>query len=256
MNITILRPPAITTGLILFYVLLYSLGLLDSMILTSNALFHLDLNRLSFYPLVFVNFLHLLVGVVVFTPLCAQFELACGTVRTGIVLNVAAVIPGVLDNIIVKLTGERIGTKSFCGTSSWILLFSAFLSLNCWSLPVIPINRFIIGVPAWILPVLLFAAITLVASDFWLIHLLALCMGFGLGTGHLGFLVDGTTGVVAWIESKIEPGINILRYIVRFVGELEARELRRSKLTRARGRSIVAADEIPMPAAGLTNPIA
>lgn len=240
----------------MFHIFLQSIGLLDSMLLTPDAIFRLELSRLSFYPLVFFNFVHLLVGVAIFTPLCAQFELACGTVRTGIVLNVAAVIPGVLDNIVVKLTGSRIGTENYCGTSSWALLFSAFLSLNCWSLPVIPINQFIIGVPAWILPSIMFAAMAYSASDFWIIHFFALCVGFGLGTGHLGFLVDGTTGVVAWIESKLEPGINVLRYVVRFVGELEARELRRSKLTRARGRSIVAADEIPLPAGGLTNPVA
>lgn len=244
------RPPAITTGLVLFYILLRVLGASDAFKLTPDALFHFDFNRLSFYPLVFSSWAELALGVALFTPICGQFELKNGTVRTGVVLNVTAFFVGIVANILAKLSGDKLFYADFCGTSSWILAFSAILSVNVWSLPVLPIKSVVVGIPAFVIPIVMYALVSIYNPANFLVNGLALLMGFGLGLGYLGFLVEGTTVPIEWIENKIEVGINGLRYIVRFVGEVEARDLRRYS---SRGRrASISSDDIPLP---LTNPV-
>lgn len=244
------RPPAITTGLVPFYLILRALGTSDALKLTPDALFHIDLNRLSFYPLVFSSWAELALGVALFTPLCGQFELKNGTVRTGVVLNVTAFFVGIVANILAKISGNKLFYNDFCGTSSWILAFSAILSVNVWNLPVLPIKSVVVGVPAFVVPLVMYVLVSIYNPSDFLVNGLALLMGFGLGLGYLGFLVEGTTNVIEWIENKLEAGINGLRYIVRFVGEVEARDIRRFT-TRGR-RASISSDDIPLP---LTNPV-
>lgn len=250
-----MRPPAITTGLVPFYLIMAFAVRHETLQLTPDAIFKLDLNRLSFYPLVFANWLHLVLGVACFTPFCAAFEVRNGTVRTGVVLNVAAVMPGLVDNLVAKLSGGRVASANFCGTTSWIAAFAAFLSVSCWTLPVVPIRRTIVTVPGWVVPLVGYCVSILVVPQFFVIHGLALALGYGLGLLYLDFLVSGTTTPVAWIESKIEVGIEYLKYIVHFVKEVEARELRKASHV-FRRRTMEAEPEIPMPAAGLTDPVA
>lgn len=242
------RPPAITTGLIPFVIILGLATHHETLQLTPDALFKINLNKLSFYPLVFANIWHFVLGMLLFTPFCGAFEIENGTVRTGVVLNVVAVIPGVLSNVIAKVSGDRLAGAAFCGPTSWIAALAAFLSVSSWTLPVIPVGSHIVSIPPWILPLTGYFVTGAFAPQFLVIHGLSLVMGYGLGLLYLDFLVAGTTTPVEWIETKIEKVIQGLRYIVHFVTEVEARDLRRNSLV-ARRRSMEADAGIPMPAA-------
>lgn len=221
-----MRPPALTTGLFLFCLLINLLGLLDDLDLTPTALFEFNLNRLSFYTLVCRNTESLLLSYLFLAPLLGQYELRNGTVRAGIVLNIATFIPGVLSNLICKITNYHIMDYVFYGPTTLMLTFAAFLSVNNWPAPRVTIRGMALTLPSAIIPFVMYFVFLIFEFRFWFLYTLALGMGFGLGLGPLGFLVEPTTNVVEWIEERLSWLIVVLKKIVDFVTEIEARERR------------------------------
>lgn len=220
------RPPALTTGLLPFCLILVAVDALEALDLTPSALFDINLNRLSFYSLVFWDYKQLLWQYALLAPLLGQYELRNGTVRAGIVLNVATVLPGVVSNLVSAATAHVVMGYVYYGCTSLTLVFAAFLSVNSWVLPRFTVRGNTLSVPGFTLVAVLLAALLVYRIDFWLIYVLCTLLGLGLGLGHVAFLVDPTSAVVEWIEDKLAPGIAVLQRIVHFVGEVEARELR------------------------------
>lgn len=85
-------PPALTSGLTVFMAIIYVISLAipslsESWSLQSTALTNFELGRLSTFPMVHINLIHLLMNSWALVPLLRTFESINGTVRTGIVLN-------------------------------------------------------------------------------------------------------------------------------------------------------------------------
>lgn len=222
------RPPAITTGLLAFMVLLYGLSfgfaVVDTLKLTPSALTSINLNRLSFYPCVHFNVIHLVLNLIALAPLLCDFELRNGTVRTGIVLNVLAVFPGIVYCLVTLALKD---STAVAGASGWVFSLLAYTSYKQSTVsPTVAVGG-LFAVPTVALPlvVLLLTSLLLRGSSL-LGHTIGLAFGYMLGLGFLNVLIEPTTHVVEWIEKKLNVGIQFLAYIVRFVEEVEARELR------------------------------
>ncbi|PRT52869.1 Rhomboid protein 2 [Wickerhamiella sorbophila] len=222
------KPPALTTGMIVFLAFLYfgdtSGRWRDANVLNRDALLELEIGRISMYPLFHLSFLHLLVNLVSFIPLLGMYESVHGTVRTGIVLNVTAVLAGIAYCIIMIILGSD---TAVAGASGWVFTWLAYFAwkqhevnpkitlagripMLTWATPLIPL----------VLSAIVFPSSSLLG------HVLGLLVGYAYGMGYINFLIEPSTNVVEWIESKITPVIAILSYIVTWVTEVEARQLR------------------------------
>lgn len=222
----LMKPPALTTGLLPFILILNAIQALESLDLTPSAIEDININRLSFYSLVFWDWKQLLWQYALFAPLLGQYELRNGTVRAGILLNISTFLPGVVCNLIALVTRHRVMGNVFYGLSSLMLVFSAILSVNIWVIPRLTLKGHVITVPSFTVVLIPFTVCVILKPHFWFIYVLALLFGLGIGLNYLQFLIEPTTRVVAWIEEKLAPGIDFLRKIVTFVGEVDARELR------------------------------
>lgn len=220
-------PSALSVGLLIFMTLFELINLLypltAALMLTPNALFELDLNRLSFYPLVHLNILHLIFNCWALYPLINQFEQKNGTVRTGIVLNLFAFLPGVVYCILAKI----LPLGAVAGSSGWWFAFLGYTTLRqSANQPTIQFYQNFI-IPTWSIPfVPLVVFFVLIPSSSWMGHLLGLLAGWALEQGYLAKLVEPSTNVVEWIENKLAPLIARIPFGLKFIGEVEAREIR------------------------------
>lgn len=222
------RPPALTTGMIVFLVFLYCADVTgswrDRNVLYRGALLDLELGRISMYPLFHVNMVHLLVNLFSFIPLLGLYESVNGTVRTGIVLNVTAVLAAIpYCLIMIALDNDT----AVAGASGWVFTLLAYFAwkqheihpkvmianripMFTWASPLIPL----------VLSALIFPGSSLLG------HVLGLAVGYAYGMGLINFLIEPSTNVVEWIEARITPVIAVLSFIVTWVTEVEARQLR------------------------------
>lgn len=222
------RPPALTTGMVVFLVFLHfgdtTGSWRDSNVLNRDALLDLQVGRLSMYPLFHLSIVHLLVNLFSFIPLLGMYESVHGTVRTGIVLNVTAVLAGIPYCIIMIILSND---TAVAGASGWVFTWLAYFAwkqhevhpkitlagripMLTWATPLIPL----------VLSAIIFPGSSLLG------HVLGLLIGYIYGMGFIDVLIEPSTNVVEWIESKITPVISFLSYIVTWVTEVEARQLR------------------------------
>lgn len=241
-DVVLARQPALTTGLPLFFLLIWGLDfkydLVHALGLVPDSLFppSLDaLNRLSFFQVVHINFLHLVLNTIALLPLLREFELEHGTVRTGIILNVSSVLPGIVYCLVMKLAS--FGQTGIAGSSGWFFTFLAYFSWRQYlTAPTLQLPRVPVGIPAWSPPLFVLALVTIVLpQSSFMGHLVGLGFGYLLGMGYLGFAYEGTTHVVRWIENHIQPVIKGLSHIVVWVTEDELRPQQALPLTNMPG---------------------
>ncbi|ESW97556.1 putative membrane protein [Ogataea parapolymorpha DL-1] len=215
------RAPALSTGLCVFLVLvyLYSIAnpaILDKWSLTPWTLYNLELSRLTTYPLVHANFVHLLFNVVsLYGPLC-QFEVQNGTVHTAIVLNFLATcvaIPYCLCGMLF------FPTTSVLGASGWgFSMLSYYYYLQAQTAENTRI--YTVDVPTTMIPFILLLVVgVLVPSSSFIGHLFAILAGYALGYGYLKHFTNPPFRIVERVESALAGVIGRLPPQIHYIRE-------------------------------------
>ncbi|CDO56157.1 similar to Saccharomyces cerevisiae YPL246C RBD2 Possible rhomboid protease [Geotrichum candidum] len=225
-------PPALTSGLALFMVILFFASVAfptmnESLALNSRLLTNFELNRLTWYPMLHLNLLHLGLNLWAFVPLLSSFELSNGTVRTGVVLNVLATLTGLAYALIGLVFFPD---ASVLGSSAWVFSFMGYFTyLEQSAMPTTSITGNF-KIPTWTKPfiVLIVTAIILPGSSF-LGHLLGLVFGFLLAMGKLKFMVEPPGKVILWIEKRIDFLIKLIQQKFYYVKEADAIEIRKGE---------------------------
>jgi membrane associated rhomboid family serine protease len=225
-------PPALTSGLALFMTILFFVSvafptLNESLALNARLLTKIELNRLTWYPMLHLNLLHLGLNLWAFVPLLSSFEVNNGTVRTGVVLNVLATLTGLAYTLISLLFFPE---ASVLGSSAWVFSFMGYFTfLEQSAMPTTSITANF-KIPTWTKPfiVLIVTAIILPGSSF-LGHLLGLVFGFLLAMGKLKFMVEPPGKVILWIEKRIDFLIKLIPSQFHYVKEIDAIEIRKGE---------------------------
>lgn len=218
------RPPALATGLVVFLIGAYALNAYDSWHLTAA----LNLTALSMWPMAHPSFIQLIIHVTALSIPIGIYERKSGTVHTGVVLNITAVIPGLIWMILfsfIRYLSPSISKPSTWGCFSWALVFLAWLACD-----------YHLTLPRWrafdsrLLPVLIFPVLVIFV-DFprLLSYAMTTTFGYLLYYGVLAKLVEPPSDVIRWIESRIAPVISLLSHIVEWYLEVDAKPRREDR---------------------------
>ncbi|CEP62512.1 putative rhomboid protease RBD2 LALA0_S05e07294g [Lachancea lanzarotensis] len=216
---------ALSTGLMIFMFLLFILNFIFNInahiALKPNALFQLNLNSISMYPLGHVSFVHLLMNSISLYGPLTIFERSHGTVHTGVILNLLAVFTAIPYCLLGSLFFSK---TEVIGSSGWCFSLLAYFSFkesiirpqqrifNDYSLP----TRYI---P---LVVLLIVTIFFPASSFWG-HSIALLWGYALGSKEVyAAKLVPPSSLIQKIESKLDRAIAAIPLGVKFYREVDA----------------------------------
>lgn len=123
-------PPAISGGIVIWMTILFFIGVArpgfnDSLKLQKSTITNLELNRLTFYPMLHLSLLHLGLNCWALLPLLSSFELQNGTVRTGIVLNALGTVTGLMY---IACSFVFFPNGSVLGSSAWVFSFFSYFS--------------------------------------------------------------------------------------------------------------------------------
>ncbi|QNP96897.1 YALIA101S01e02806g1_1 [Yarrowia lipolytica] len=234
------HPPALSLGLPIFLTVIFLLSqryvwIEDDLELRSTALTNFELNRISFYPLVHATWFHLLLNLVALQPIVSQFERVNGTVRTGIVLNILAVVTAIPWCL---LSIGFFPDEAVLGSSAWIFSFMGYWAIRESSKqPTTQLAPNLV-VPTWLLPIIYLVVIAIVIpSSSFIGHLLGLIAGWMMALGYLDVLIEPSSKVVLWIEKKISRVIDLIpSSIVTFYreeGALDTRAAARADTNRS-----------------------
>ncbi|CUS23124.1 LAQU0S08e02652g1_1 [Lachancea quebecensis] len=215
-------PAALTTGLVIFMSFIYLLNLVvdinGHISLKPNALFKLDLNRLSLYPLGHLSITHLLLNSLSLFGTLTIFERSHGTVHTGVVLNLLAVFTA----IVYCLMGSLFFSEAeVLGSSGWCFSLFAYFSFKEASIR--PQQRIFhsFSIPTKYVPVLMLVLVTIFfpGSSFWG-HSIGMGMGYVLAWKEnvVGKLTPPSS-LIQKIESKLDFAIAMIPLGVKFYKE-------------------------------------
>ncbi|KAG5367937.1 Rhomboid protein 2 [Yarrowia sp. E02] len=162
-----------------------------------------------------------------------NFELN-GTVRTGIVLNVLAVVTAIPWCL---LSIGFFPDEAVLGSSAWIFSFMGYWAIRESSKqPTTQLAPNLV-VPTWLLPIIYLVVIAIVIpSSSFIGHLLGLVAGWMMALGYLDVLIEPSSKVVLWIENKISKVIDLIPSIVTFYreeGALDTRAAARADTNRS-----------------------
>lgn len=219
----------LTSGLSVFLIIFYGLSLVfpleAAVALDPWALVHLNLGKLTNYPLAHLSMLHLLLNIICLYGPLARFEQVHGTVYTGITLNILALVTAIPYCIFGMVLYPLLVAV---GASAWIF------SLIAWSAhqshlvqPVIRINSNF-SFPVLYYPFVFLVIVTLLSSNlsFWG-HLFGIVAGYLYSYGYLDLLiVPPTKKVVPFIEAKLDFLIQKIPLQFRFIRETSIVESR------------------------------
>ncbi|SCU93011.1 LANO_0E02784g1_1 [Lachancea nothofagi CBS 11611] len=218
-------PAALSTGLMIFMFLLYVINSVvninDHIGLEPEALFRLDLNRISLYPLGHLSFVHLLMNAVSLYGPLTVFERSHGTVHTGVILNLLAVftaIPYCLLGYVFFRDTMVIGSSGWC--------FSLFAYFSFKESTIRP-QQHLFGnysIPTRYVPVLILVLVTIFfpGSSFWG-HVIGLCLGYVLASKEVyaGKLAPPSSWIQK-LESKLDRAIALIPLGVTYYKEADA----------------------------------
>ncbi|ODV58085.1 putative rhomboid protease RBD2 ASCRUDRAFT_78199 [Ascoidea rubescens DSM 1968] len=201
-------PPALTSGLTVFLVIIYLLSFVTSIneaiALNPWAPFQLNLNKISLYPLGHLSLLHLIFNVIAIISPLSRFESKNGTVYTGIVLNILAVstaLPFCLLGILFYPKTNAIGA------SAWVFSFAAYFAhKESLSVASFRINSNF-SFPTIATPFIPLVLITIFfPGSSFMGHFFGIISGYLLSFGKLDIVINPPlTKVVPWIEDKLSP---------------------------------------------------
>lgn len=225
----LLQTPALSVGILIFAVLFNALLPKDStaLVLYPDSPLKLNLNALSFYIFPHVNWIHLLVNLFSLFPLLSAFEKANGTVRTGVTLNLLAVVTALMYCIPGLLLYPKAGVAGLLGIVFSLLTY--FCQKEHAVTPVILLFKVAgrdVSIPTeYFQFVALFLTAVIIPSTSFFGHLAGIGAGYLLAFGYIEVLYPPLK-VILFIEKKLAPGIAKLKLLVDFVSEDDAVVLR------------------------------
>ncbi|OUM53504.1 hypothetical protein BVG19_g2794 [[Candida] boidinii] len=226
--------PALSTGLVVFLILVYIYSsiypeIVENYSLAPSDLLSFKLNNLSTYPLFHENILHLLFNVVSLYKPLSEYERFNGTVHTGIVLNTLAAFTGVVYSIIGFMFYPNV---KILGSSGWCFSFFAFFSYyESFHKPALKISSNI-EVPTTLTPfIILILMGFIVPNSSFIGHLIGIFFGFLLALGPIEKITEPPFQIVQKIEGYLAPLINLIpsNYIL-YVKESDIISKRHSRI--------------------------
>lgn len=226
-------PSALTTGLLAFLFLIFCLSkvfpITDAMSLSPKSIF--NLGRLSNYPLVHLSLMHLIFNSFSLIGPLNMFEAQHGTVYTGVVLNLSAVITGLLYCLWGRMFYPD---TSIAGASGWCFTFFGFFSYKESAISPryhIPHSNFAFPTVLFPMVVLILISIFIPGVSFWG-HFFALLVGYFIGAREKAFRkIMPPSWIIEKIEEKAEPLIQLIPSWVRYYREKDMTERDSAKYT-------------------------
>lgn len=220
-------PPAITIGLAIFLSFLYFLNFFipinNAISFAPQDLLEFNLNKLSFYSMGHLSFLHLLFNVISLITPMSNFEKRNGTVYTGIILNLLTVSTGLLYALFgiflypnSKILGASGIIFSFLG---WFAYHESLINATYLITPTVSIPT----IYSPLIPLILIAIF--VPGSSFLGHLFGLLMGYALALGYFKILIPKSS-IIEWIEVKAQPLINLIPSFVKYYREEDTKYVR------------------------------
>ena len=215
--------PALTVGLPVFTFVLVLIDFVtgnavsNAFALYAGAIFKLELNRISMYPLAHTGIFHWFVNVISLSPLLARFEKVHGTVYTGITLNLLAVSTALIYSLLAGIISPSTRVE---GLSAICFLFLEFYALKEQSYYPIAFqwgDRYRLPTKYSAFVVLIITFI-LVPNSSLLGHLAGIGSGYLLAENYLKILYPPRK-VILFIEDKLELLIAKLLPIVVYYRE-------------------------------------
>ncbi|KAI5950357.1 RBD2 [Candida jiufengensis] len=234
---TLKKTPALTAGLTIFTLILcilknsYDIPM-DSLILYPKSPLDFNLNAISLYCLIHVNYLHWFLNILaLFTPL-AIFEKRHGTIHTGITLNLLTVIAAIQYCVVGLWLYPETGVL---GLSGIVFSFLAFMAYQEHQYKPILTNFQLGGYDIKIYTLLspfLFAALFFIIfpSSSLPGHIFGITTGYLLAYGYINKLYP-PSNILLKIEKFLAKGISKLEPLVTYYKEDEAINIRGVKYT-------------------------
>lgn len=220
--------PALSVGLVVFTFILVIFNYVSGGALSRkfslhpNAMFELDLNRVSLYLLFHQGFIHFALNcAALFAPLAA-YERTHGTVYTGITLNLLAVVTAIQYSLVGKLLYPNTQVVGLSGVVFLFMSYSAYQENQHTQYLNYKFQGRDISFPTLYLP-FIFLVICLIifpGSSFWG-HLAGISTGYMLALGYLKFLFPPLK-VILFIEQKLSGLIDLIDGIVTYYREEDA----------------------------------
>ncbi|KAI8720270.1 Rhomboid protein 2 [Fusarium sp. LHS14.1] len=167
--------------------------------------------RLSTFPLIHLNFIHMILNVLALTPLMERFENEHGTlVSVALFFGPLTSIPAVLYVIIERCIFRA--NNSILGASMWVFTLLAIESIRTYKAN----PHFVIGtvnIPTWTTPLIMCLVVAaLVPRTSLLGHLCSVGIGYVAGFGYVKFLAP-PEWALRWIEKRL----NLLKILPHYV---------------------------------------
>lgn len=225
------RPPAaLTTGLLIFLTVLFGISQVNSsfsdlFVLHADSLFKLDMGRLSTYPLMHMSLFHLVCNALAIVGPLNNFESTHGTVHTGVVLNLSAVIAAIIYCVASRVLDLN---HSVLGASGWCFTFITYMSVQESKLyPQFQLSRIIpvvsYSIPTQLTPVFLlfFTAVVFFRSSF-LGHAAGMLVGYFIGyfENYFNILVP-PLWIIDKIENVADPLIRLIPFNIAYYRDAE-----------------------------------
>ncbi|CCH62104.1 hypothetical protein TBLA_0G01600 [Henningerozyma blattae CBS 6284] len=178
------QPAVLSVGLAIFLLLLFGINQMypinQKLSMQPESLFTFDIGRLSSYPLGHMSITHIIFNILALIPLLNIFETTHGTLYTGVLLNISAVVCGVMYCVAGRFLYPEV---SVLGASGWGFTFFAYFAVKEAS--VRPRQRLFgtqYSFPTLIGPIVTLAliAIFVPGSSFWG-HLFGMIFGYFMG---------------------------------------------------------------------------
>ncbi|ORY15897.1 hypothetical protein BCR34DRAFT_155763 [Clohesyomyces aquaticus] len=159
--------------------------------------------RLNTFPLMHLNFIHMIFNVLALTPLLERFEAEFGTLVTLSLFTgrkAFGLLPGGIYTLLEKVILRS--NTTVMGASIWVFLLLASEAVKTHKAN----PNFSIGpykIPTWCTPLILVLIISFLVPNTSLIgHLSGAGIGYLWGFGYIRFLVPPEK-ILRWIESKL-----------------------------------------------------
>ncbi|KZF22980.1 hypothetical protein L228DRAFT_247412 [Xylona heveae TC161] len=170
--------------------------------LIPNEIHLSTMHRLNTYPLVHLNFFHVLFNALALTPLLERFEAEHGTLVTlAMFLGPLSTFPAGLYLLIERVILR--GNNAVEGASVWVFVLLAAEAIKTYKTN----PHFSIGpykIPTWSTPLILTLVINfLVPSSSFLGHICAIAVGYLFGFGYLKVFAPPEKAL-RWIEGKLD----------------------------------------------------
>ncbi|KAH9862104.1 hypothetical protein IAQ61_010306 [Plenodomus lingam] len=170
-----------------------------------------QMHRLNLYPVLHLNFFHMIFNLVAVTPLVERFESEYGTLVTLVLFTGPfGTIPGGVYTLLEKFVLRS--NTIVMGASIWVfLLLSAEVMKTQKTNPYFSVGPY--RVPTWTTPLMLVGVTSILVPNVSLIgHLCGAGLGYLWASGYIKFLVPHEK-ILRWLETKLNLLARLPHYV-------------------------------------------